>query len=210
MRRMLSGLLIAFIITGVCACGRSDNNMEEESANIKEEIAQVEEHAVGENESISVAASMGEDGKLADYIDISVADTYVETDKITKASLDLLEDVTGAFIDDKGNLLEDYSFVGVKLNINSEKNLNINTSSFILRGINDDKYFDASCFYQDGKRPSSDIHQGGVAEIRQGMTEITVGFFADEEMMKCKKFFLQPTMIETEDNQNNYIEITIR
>lgn len=209
MRRILSGFLMVFLITGMCACSRSDNSMEEESANMKEEIAQMEEHAVGKNESILAATSMDENGKLADYIDVSVTDTYVETKKITKASLDLLKDVTGAFIDDEGNLLDGYSFVSVKLNINSEKDLSINTASFILRGINGDEYFDASCFYQDGKRTSSDIHQGGVAEIQQGITEITVGFFADEAMMKCEKFLLIPTVIETEESQNNYIEITI-
>ncbi len=210
MRRILSVLLIVFIITGMCACGRSENNTKEESANMKEEIAQMAEHAVGEGESVSVAANMDENGEITDYIDVSVADTYVETEKITKASLDLLKDVTGAFIDNEGNLLDGYSFVGVKLNITSEKDLSINTASFILRGISGDKYFDASCFYQDGKRTSSDIHQGGVAEIKQGMTEITVGFFADESMMKSKKFFLIPIVIETEDGQNNYIETAIR
>lgn len=35
-------------------------------------------------------------------------------------------------------------------------------------------------------------------------------FFADEAMMKCEKFLLIPTVIETEDSQNHYIEITIR
>ena len=29
-------------------------------------------------------------------------------------------------------------------------------------------------------------------------------------MMKCEKFLLIPTVIETEDGQNHYIEITIR
>lgn len=91
-----------------------------------------------------------------DHVDVSAADTYVETGKITEASLDLLKDVTGAFIDEQGNLLDGYSFVGVKLNIRSEKELKINTASFVLRGISKDEYFDASCFYQDGERTGTD------------------------------------------------------
>ena len=145
-----------------------------------------------------------------DHVDVSAADTYVETGKITEASLDLLKDVTGAFIDEQGNLLDGYSFVGVKLNIRSEKELNINTASFVLRGISKDEYFDASCFYQDGKRTGTDVHEGGIAVVHPGTTELTVGFFADEAMMKCEKFFLIPTVIETEDSQDHYIEITIR
>ena len=70
MRRILSVLLIVFIITGMCACGRSENNTKEESANMKEEIAQMAEHAVGEGESVSVAANMDENGEITDYIDV--------------------------------------------------------------------------------------------------------------------------------------------
>lgn len=213
MRRMLGGLLILISITGMCACGHSNDNnaatTEETSVNMTEEIAQMEEHTVVESGSISVATTMDENGELADYVNVSVIDTYVETEKITEASLDLLQNVTGVFIDDEGNLLDGYSFVGVKLNIDSEKDLTINTSSFILRGINNDEYFDASCFYQDGNRTSSDVHEGGNAQLQTGTTEITVGFFADTDMMKCEKFLLIPTVIETEDSQNNYIEITI-
>lgn len=209
MKRVLSGLLILFTITGMCACSYLDNNTEE-SVNMKEEINQMEEYTVGTGESISIATNMDESGELTDFVNMSIVDTYVESEKITKASLDLLQDVIGAFIDEQGNLLDGYSFVGVKLNINSEKDLNINTASFVLRGISNDEYFDASCFYQDGKRTGSDVHENGIAEIQQGTTEITVGFFADEEMMKCEKFILIPTVIETEDSQNNYIEITIQ
>lgn len=210
MRRILCGLLIWVSITGLCACGQVNDKKEEVPVDMSREIGQMEEHAVDESGSVSVATTMDENGELTNYVNVSVVDTYVETEKITEASLDLLQDVTGAFIDDKGNLLDGYSFIGVKLNINSKKDLNINTASFVLRGINNDEYFDASCFYQDGKRTSSDVHEGGIAEIQTGTTEITVGFFADEEMMKCEKFILIPTVIETEDSQNNYIEITIQ
>ena len=193
MRRMWSLLLILLTITGMCACSHSNDKndtAEEPPVNMTEEI--------------------DENGELTDHVDISAADTYVETGKITEASLDLLKDVTGAFIDEQGNLLDGYSFVGVKLNINSEKDLNINTASFVLRGISNDEYFDASCFYQDGKRTGTDVHEGGIAVVHPGTTELTVGFFADEAMMKCEKFFLIPTVIETEDSQDHYIEITIR
>lgn len=210
MRRILCGLLIWVSITGLCACSQVDDNTEEVPVDMSEEISQMEKHAVGESESVSIATTTDENGELTNYVNVSVVDTYVETEKITEASLDLLQDVTGAFIDNKGNLLDGYSFVGVKLNIKSEKDLNINTASFVLRGISNDEYFDATCFYQDGKRTSSDVHEGGIAEIQTGTTEITVGFFADEEMKKCEKFLLIPTVIETEDSQNNYIEITIQ
>lgn len=210
MRRMLGGLMILTLIIGLCACSQVDDNTKEVPVDMSEEISQMEEHAVGESESISIATTMDESGELTNYVNVSVVDTYVETEKITEASLDLLQDVIGAFIDEQGNLLDGYSFVGVKLNINSEKNLNINTASFVLRGISNDEYFDASCFYQDGKRTGSDVHEAGIAKIQTGTTEITVGFFADEEMMKCEKFILIPTVIETENSQNNYIEITIQ
>ena len=213
MRRMWRLLLILLTITGMCACSHSNDKndtAEEPPVNMTEEIAQMEEYAVGESESVSIATAMDENGELTDHVDISAADTYVETGKITEASLDLLKDVTGAFIDEQGNLLDGYSFVGVKLNIRSEKELNINTASFVLRGISNDEYFDASCFYQDGEKTGTDVHEGGIAVVHPGTTELTVGFFADEEMMKCEKFLLIPTVIETEDSQDHYIEITIR
>ena len=149
MRRMGSMLLILLSITGMCACSQpNDKNdtAEDKPVDMTEEIAQMEEHAVGEGESVSIAAAMDENGELTDHVDVSAADTYVETGKITEASLDLLKDVTGAFIDEQGNLLDGYSFVGVKLNIRSEKELKINTASFVLRGISNDEYFDAGCF----------------------------------------------------------------
>lgn len=210
MRKILSGLLILILMTGLCACSHLNKSTEEVPIDMGKEINKMEEHAVKGNTSVSIATNTDENGELIDYVDVSVIDSYVETEKVTKASLDLLEDVTGAFIDDKGNLLEGYSFVGVKLNIHSEKNLNINTASFILRGINHGEYFDVSCFYQDGKRVSNDVHEGGIAELQQGTTEITVGFFANKKMMKSEKFLLIPTVIETEDSQNNYIEIAIK
>lgn len=213
MRRMWRLLLILLTITGMCACSHSNDKndtAEEPPVNMTEEIAQMEEYAVGESETVSIATAMDENGELTDHVDVSAADTYVETGKIKEASLDLLKDVTGAFIDEQGNLLDGYSFVGVKLNIRSEKELNINTASFVLRGISKDEYFDASCFYQDGKRTGTDVHEGGIAVVHPGTTELTVGFFADEAMMKCEKFFLIPTVIETEDSQDHYIEITIR
>ena len=210
MRRMWSLLLILLTIIGMCACSQPNDTAEDKPVDMTEEIAQMEEYAVGESESVSIATAMDENGELTDHVDVSVVDTYVETGKITEASLDLLKDVTGAFIDEQGNLLDGYSFVGVKLNIRSEKELNINTASFVLRGISNDEYFDASCFYQDGKRTGTDVHEGGIAVVHPGTTELTVGFFADEEMMKCEKFLLIPTVIETEDSQNHYIEITIQ
>lgn len=210
MRRMWSLLLILLTIIGMCACSQPNDTAEDKPVDMTEEIAKMEEHAVGEGESVSIAAAMDENGELTDHVDVSAADTYVETGKITEASLDLLKDVTGAFIDEQGNLLDGYSFVGVKLNIRSEKELKINTASFVLRGISNDEYFDASCFYQDGERTGTDVHEGGIAVVHPGTTELTVGFFADEEMMKCEKFLLIPTVIETEDSQNHYIEITIR
>ena len=210
MRRMWSLLLILLTIIGMCACSQPNDTAEDKPVDMTEEIAQMEEYAVGESESVSIATAMDENGELTDHVDVSVVDTYVETGKITEASLDLLKDVTGAFIDEQGNLLDGYSFVGVKLNIRSEKELNINTASFVLRGISKDEYFDASCFYQDGKRTGTDVHEGGIAVVHPGTTELTVGFFADEEMMKCEKFLLIPTVIETEDSQNHYIEITIQ
>lgn len=176
MRKILSGLLILILITGFCACSRLNKSTEEVPIDMEKEINKMEEHVVKGNTSVSIATNADEKGELIDYVHVSVVDSYVETEKVTKASLDLLEDVTGTFIDDKGNLLESYSFVGVKLNIHSEKNLTINTASFILRGINHGKYFDASCFYQDGKRVSNDVHDGGIAKLQKGTTEITVGF----------------------------------
>lgn len=210
MRRMWSLLLILLTIIGMCACSQPNDTVEDKPVDMTEEIAQMEEYAVGESESVSIATAMDENGELTDHVDVSVVDTYVETGKITEASLDLLKDVTGAFIDEQGNLLDGYSFVGVKLNIRSEKELNINTASFVLRGISNDEYFDASCFYQDGEKTGTDVHEGGIAVVHPGTTELTVGFFADEEMMKCEKFLLIPTVIETEDSQNHYIEITIQ
>lgn len=210
MRRMWSLLLILLTIIGMCACSQPNDTAEDKPVDMTEEIAQMEEYAVGESESVSIATAMDENGELTDHVDVSVVDTYVETGKITEASLDLLKDVTGAFIDEQGNLLDGYSFVGVKLNIRSEKELNINTASFVLRGISNDEYFDASCFYQDGEKTGTDVHEGGIAVVHPGTTELTVGFFADEEMMKCEKFLLIPTVIETEDSQNHYIEITIQ
>ena len=134
-----------------------------------------------------------------------------ETDSIyLKVADGAVLNIKAKSIDEQGNLLDGYSFVGVKLNIRSEKELNINTASFVLRGISKDEYFDASCFYQDGKRTGTDVHEGGIAVVHPGTTELTVGFFADEAMMKCEKFLLIPTVIETEDGQNHYIEITIR
>ena len=46
--------------------------------------------------------------------------------------------------------------------------------------------------------------------MQQGTTEITVGFFADKEMMESEKFLLVPKIIDTEDSQNNYIEVAIK
>lgn len=210
MKRIFSGLLVLFLIMGMSACGNPNDDSEDIAADVKEEISRMEEHAVGADKAVSVPTNVDENGEFTDYIDVSVVDSYVETERITKASLDLLQDVVGAFIDDKGNLLDGYSFVGVKLNIDSEKNLDIYTTSFQLRGISNDEYLDAGCFYQDGKRISDDVHDGGTAKLQEGTTEITVGFFAEEEMMKCEKFLLIPVVIDTEASQDNYIEIALK
>jgi hypothetical protein len=210
MRKIRMGLLILISIAGLCACSHFNKNTEEMTIDMEEEISKMEEYTVDENTPVSIATNVDENGELTDYVEVSVTDSYAETEKITKESLDLLKNVIGAFIDEDGNLLEGYSFVGVKLNMNSEKNLNVNTTSFKLKGIYNGEYLTADCFYQDGKRISSDIHDGGFAEIQQGTTEITVGFFVDKEMMKSEKFFLEPMVFETENSQNNYIEITLQ
>ncbi len=82
----------------------------------------MEEHAIKGNTSVSIATNTDENGELIDYVDVSVVDSYVETEKVTKAS-------------------------------------------FILRGINHGEYFDVSCFYQDGKRVSNDVHESGIVEL---------------------------------------------
>lgn len=210
MGKIRMGLLILISVVGLCACSHSNKNTEEIPSDMEEEISKMEENTVEESTPVSIATNVEENGEFTDYIDVSVGDSYVETEKITKESLDLLKNVVGAFIDEEGNLLEGYSFVGVKLNINSEKNLNVNTASFKLKGIDHGEYHVTDCLYQDGKRISGDIHEGGLAEIQQGTTEITVGFFVDKEMMKSEKFFLEPIVFETEESQNKYIEITLQ
>ncbi len=210
MRRIVCGLLVLISITGLCACNQLKEDKEEMTVDVEQEISQMEEQVVEETSSVSVASNVNENGELIDYIEVSVEDSYVETEKITKASLDLLTNVVGAFIDDEGNLLDGYSFVGIKLNIDTEKNLNVNTASFVLRAVNNGEYHDAGCFYHDGQRISDDVHQGGQAELQQGTTEITVGFFADKEVMESEKFLLVPKIIDTEDSQNNYIEVAIK
>ena len=101
-----------------------------------------------------------------------------ETDSIyLKVADGAVLNIKAKSIDEQGNLLDGYSFVGVKLNIRSEKELNINTASFVLRGISKDEYFDASCFYQDGKRTGTDVHEGEIAVVHTVTTELTVGFF---------------------------------
>ena len=95
MRRILCGLLIWVSITGLCACSQVDDNTEEVPVDMSEEISQMEKHAVGESESVSIATTTDENGELTNYVNVSVVDTYVETEKITEASLDLLQDVTG-------------------------------------------------------------------------------------------------------------------
>ena len=210
MRRVLSGVLILFSIIGVCACSQANEEQGEQVVNVTEEIDQMKEHAVDKDKSVSVATYVDDNDELVGYVDIKVIDTYVETEKIEKASLDFLKNHIGMFIDDAGMLLDGYSFVGVKLNINSEEDLNINTAGFTLKGTNNDEIFGAGCFYQDGQRISDDVHQGGVAKLQKGTTEITVGFFADENLMKCEEIFLIPTVFATEESQDNYIEITIQ
>ena len=209
MKRISFSVLILLTMISFCACGLKYPHTQEETENMKVEIEQIKKHTSEENQSISVATNIDDQGNFVDYVEVSVLDTFIEKGKISKASVDLLENVKGAFIDDNGNLLNGYSFVGVKLNIVSDKQLEINTASFILRGIKEEEYFDAGCFYQDGTRKSDDIHKSGVAEVQKGTTELTVGFFVDEDMMKCEKFIFIPTVIETEDSQNNYIELNL-
>ena len=190
MKRIGSSLLIISLVIGLSACGNlNDNNAEESTADMQEQIGEMKEQAVKENSSVSVATNTDKNGELKDYIDISIEKVYVETDKITNESIDELEDVIGAFIDEKGNLLDNYSFVAVKLKISSEKNTEINTGSFLLRGIKNGEYLDAECFYQDGKKISGEKHESGIVEVQKGITEITVGFFADEDMMNSEQFF---------------------
>lgn len=40
-------------------------------------------------------------------------------------------------------------------------------------------------------------------------TEVTIGFFADEEMMKSEKFYLVPEFFDNGEEQGNYIELTL-
>ena len=90
-----------------------------------------------------------------------------ETDSIyLKVADGAVLNIKAKSIDEQGNLLDGYSFVGVKLNIRSEKELNINTASFVLRGISNDEYFDASCFYQDGERALMSTRAGSPWYIR--------------------------------------------
>ena len=90
-----------------------------------------------------------------------------ETDSIyLKVADGAVLNIKAKSIDEQGNLLDGYSFVGVKLNIRSEKELNINTASFVLRGISKDGYFDASCFYQDGERALMSTRAGSPWYIR--------------------------------------------
>ena len=119
MRKIWMGLLILISIAGLCACSHFNKNTEEMPIDMEEEISKMEEYTVDESTPVSIATNVDENGELTDYVEVSVTDSYVETEKITKESLDLLKNVIGAFIDEDGNLLEGYSFVGVKLNMNS-------------------------------------------------------------------------------------------
>lgn len=203
---------LLLISVALCGCGKSANpavQTVETDIDMTSEINQMESTAAEEKESISVATTLDESGELTDFIDVSVTDTYVEKGTLTKPSLDYLKAVQGAYIDEKGNLLDGRSFVGVKLNIRSEKNLEIYTTSIVLRGVKGNNYSIASCFYHDGKRISTNGHDDGIAEIQAGTTELTVGFFADEEMMKSEKFYLDMKFFETDEQQKNYIEIIL-
>ena len=174
------------------------------------EISRMESVAIKENEPISIATGVNEDGKFVDFIDLSIEETYVEKEKITKAALQPLKNTPDVFVDEKGNLKDGYSFVGVKMNLGSEKDLKIYISSFKLRGIVNGEYLTAECFYHDGKTFSDNVHDAGTVEIKKGnTTDIILGFFADEEMMKSEKFYLVPEFFDTGEDQGNYVELTL-
>lgn len=197
---------------GLYGCNNpfSSHGEKETTYDMEGAIKQMESAAVKENKPISIATGVDDKGKMTDFIDVRVAETYVEKDKITKASLEPLKNTPDMFTDQKGNLKDHYSFVGVKLKIGSEKDLKTYISSFRLRGIVNGEYRSAECFYQDGKTISDNPHDAGTIEIKKGnQTEITIGFFADEEMMKSEKFYLVPEFFDNGEEQGNYIELTL-
>lgn len=213
MRRIVAIFSSVVVLSlGLYGCNDSVGNTEDQETtyDMAGAISQMESAAIKESKTISVATNMDEDGKLVDFIDVSVEESYIEKEKITKASLEPLKNTPDVFVDQKGNLKEGYSFVGVKMNIGSEKDLKINISSFKIRGIANGEYLSAECFYQDGKNISDNVHDIGMAEIKKGnRTEITLGFFADEEMMKSEKFYLVPEFFDIGEDQGNYIELAL-
>lgn len=207
---ILSGIMILSL--GLYGCNDSAGNTEEQETtyDMAGEISRMESVAIKENEPISIATGVNEDGKFVDFIDLSIEETYVEKEKITKAALQPLKNTPDVFVDEKGNLKDGYSFVGVKMNLGSEKDLKIYISSFKLRGIVNGEYLTAECFYHDGKTFSDNVHDAGTVEIKKGnTTDIILGFFADEEMMKSEKFYLVPEFFDTGEDQGNYVELTL-
>lgn len=207
---ILSSVMILSIGLYGCNSSVKNNENQETTYDMAGAISRMESVAIKESKPISIATNIDEDGKLVDFVDVSVEETYVEKGKITKVSLKPLKNTPDVFVDQKGNLKDGYSFVGVKMNVGSEKDLKIYISSFRLRGIVNGEYLSAECFYHDGKTFSDNVHDAGTVEIKKGnTTEITLGFFVDEEMMKSEKFYLVPEFFDTGEDQGNYVELTL-
>ena len=98
MRKIWMGLLILISIAGLCACSHFNKNTEEMPIDMEEEISKMEEYTVDESTPVSIATNVDENGELTDYVEVSVTDSYVETEKITKES-NILEDLGADSLD---------------------------------------------------------------------------------------------------------------
>jgi hypothetical protein len=216
-RKLFAGMILG----AVCLCGCAGSNTgdgaqnsgvdtQEEAEITKEAINEMKSSAQVQNTPVSIATNVDEEGELSGIIRVTVEDVYVEKEKMTKESTERLADVPDVFVDENGNLKEDYSFVGVKLKIQSDEDVKANLGLFELCGVNGEEMSAAECFYHDGTLYSEDVKDSGSIAVQAGEdTEITIGFFADSEILQSEEFYLVPEFIDTGEDQENYISLTL-
>lgn len=129
------------------------------------------------------------------YVEVQVNSVSVMEDKIEGLNTEPFGDIPEKFgVSEDGTISSDYSFVAVNLTISSDVDIEVGVSGFQLEAGNST----AECYYNSD--PVSSGKSSGYTYVSAGVEkEVTIGFFADSDMLKASSFTLRPVALSTDE-----------
>ncbi|MCD7752735.1 MAG: hypothetical protein LUI10_13540 [Lachnospiraceae bacterium] len=151
----------------------------------------------GIGDKVTILGNFTDTGEYQ-YVEVQVNSVAVMQDKIEGLNEEAFQYIPDKFgVSEDGTITSEYSFVAVGISLHSDVDMEVGLAGFKLEAGYDSK----ECFYNSSPAESNNAKRSGYTKVSAGVeNQVTIGFFADDNMLKNDEFTLLPIAVYTGDD----------